>query len=106
VFDNPDMDDELDASLRVDTREPVEEGGRFKMVFVVNMALGMSVGKTAGQVAHASLGLYRKLAIDDQRYSTQLLPWIDEGYVTVFRQILHYLFKLGWRHSMNGTADL
>jgi len=33
---------------------------KYKMVFVVNTSLHMSVGKTAAQVGHAALGLFRR----------------------------------------------
>ncbi|KAK9504884.1 hypothetical protein O3M35_009055 [Rhynocoris fuscipes] len=38
-----------------------EDYGDSKMVFVVNSSLNMSIGKTASQVAHAALNLYREM---------------------------------------------
>lgn len=40
---------------------------RYKMTFVVNTALKMGVGKTAAQVAHACLGLYREMRITGEK---------------------------------------
>lgn len=49
-----------------------------KMVFVVNCALGMGVGKTAAQVGHATLGLYRFLSSQKERQK-DLSTWEDFG---------------------------
>ncbi|XP_072037827.1 probable peptidyl-tRNA hydrolase 2 [Amphiura filiformis] len=46
-----------------------------KMVFVVNAELKMGVGKTAAQVAHACLGLYRQLLQNQMSYGEKLLQW-------------------------------
>lgn len=51
----------------------------FKMVFVVNSSLGMGVGKTAAQVGHASVGLFRRLIGDDKKFGNQVLMWEEEG---------------------------
>ena len=51
---------------------------KFKMVFVVNNALKMGVGKIAAQVGHATLGLYRFL--QGQADQTEgLKDWEDKG---------------------------
>ncbi|XP_044261766.1 probable peptidyl-tRNA hydrolase 2 [Tribolium madens] len=44
-----------------------ESPKRYKMTFVVNTALKMGLGKTAAQVAHACLGLYREMRITGDR---------------------------------------
>lgn len=49
-----------------------------KMVFVVNSALKMGIGKIAAQVGHATLGLYRSM-LGNSRHETALLQWNEEG---------------------------
>ena len=49
------------------------------MVFVVNNELSMGVGKTASQVAHAAIGLYRLLIEEQQRFGEMLLCWEQFG---------------------------
>ena len=51
----------------------------YKMVFVVNGELSMGVGKTASQVAHAAIGLYRLLIDEQQRFGEMLLCWEQFG---------------------------
>ncbi|XP_044761283.1 probable peptidyl-tRNA hydrolase 2 [Coccinella septempunctata] len=41
-----------------------EDEGYYKMTFVVNTALKMGLGKLSAQVAHACLGLYRKMLLE------------------------------------------
>ncbi|KAL3279285.1 hypothetical protein HHI36_016793 [Cryptolaemus montrouzieri] len=41
-----------------------EEEGFYKMTFIVNTALKMGIGKLSAQVAHACLGLYRKMLLE------------------------------------------
>lgn len=95
VFDNPDLDEELDGCMRITSEGPRQEATRslhvhdsddetseiphFKMVFVVNSSLGMGVGKTAAQVGHASVGLFRRLSTDEKRFGNQVLMWEEEG---------------------------
>jgi len=49
------------------------------MVFVVNSELTMGIGKTASQVAHAAIGLYRLLIEEQQRFGEMLLYWEQFG---------------------------
>ena len=95
VFDNPDLDEELEGPMRIESEhssrgatrssqvhDSDDESGEvphFKMVFVVNSSLGMGVGKTAAQVGHASVGLFRRLIGDEKRFGNQLLMWEEEG---------------------------
>ncbi|ESO07541.1 hypothetical protein HELRODRAFT_76253 [Helobdella robusta] len=51
----------------------------YKMVFVVNQDLKMSIGKTAGQVGHAAVGLYRELIENQQNFGESLLFWSQYG---------------------------
>lgn len=85
VFQNPDLDEDLDGSVPIDTRSEVDEEGvnalPIKMVFIVNGSLSMSVGKTAGQVAHATRGMLGLLTSDKQRFGRLLLPWEEQGLV-------------------------
>ncbi|XP_034023227.1 UBA_like_SF and PTH2 domain-containing protein isoform X1 [Thalassophryne amazonica] len=46
---------------KLENEEEGDDGRMFKMVFVVNMELGMGVGKVAAQVGHAAVGLYQAL---------------------------------------------
>lgn len=91
------MDEELDSCMRIESdcqRQEVNRGyhvhdsddeageiPRYKMVFVVNSSLGMNIGKTAAQVGHASVGLFRRLIGDQKHYGNQLLMWEEEGWV-------------------------
>uniref|UniRef100_A0A069DNR8 peptidyl-tRNA hydrolase n=1 Tax=Panstrongylus megistus TaxID=65343 RepID=A0A069DNR8_9HEMI len=51
-----------------------------KMIFVVNSSLNMSVGKTAAQVAHAALNLYREVASPNYlQFSEVLSKWEHKG---------------------------
>jgi len=63
VFDNPleclPNSPETSSQQQIPDEDSGDESG-YKMVFVVNGALEMSIGKTAAQVGHATLGLYRK----------------------------------------------
>lgn len=101
VFDNPDIDamtpvEEFKRSKRKSNKPPTqdkpeneadsssdEETGpartdTYKMVFVVNLALNMGVGKIASQVAHASLGIYRLLTEFDHMRAI-LEDWESDG---------------------------
>jgi len=64
-----------------DIEDYIGDGSQYKMVFVVNGELGMGIGKTAGQVAHASLGLYREIIAEQQRFGEMLLSWEQYGYI-------------------------
>lgn len=95
VFDNPDIDvmpplvktrrsrrkQKKDKNERQDSEESDEAEPmlNYKMVFVVNTALGMGVGKIASQVAHACLGIY-KLVNEFQYMSEVIGDWEDEGW--------------------------
>ena len=48
------------------------------MVFVVNTSLGMGVGKTAAQVGHATLALYKSLLIETAEVAN-VRKWEDQG---------------------------
>lgn len=93
IFENQDKN--LDAPL-TETLElgdsssdddVVEEflgiGAACKMVLVVNMELGMGAGKTAGQVAHAAVGLYRLMMEKQQQYGEMLMNWEQMGEVKI-----------------------
>ncbi|XP_046650794.1 probable peptidyl-tRNA hydrolase 2 isoform X1 [Daphnia pulicaria] len=63
-----------------DEELPEDYDGPYKMVFVVNMELGMGVGKIAAQVAHAALGLHRELIDKEMEISKECGPlscWED-----------------------------
>ena len=51
----------------------------YKMVFVINSQLKMGVGKVAAQVGHASVGLYKLLASNQQKNGEMLLQWEQFG---------------------------
>ncbi|XP_074656239.1 putative peptidyl-tRNA hydrolase 2 [Tubulanus polymorphus] len=90
ALDNQDQD--IDAPFQVplessavsedsedDGAEFLEAGDFHKMVFIVNGELNMSSGKMAAQVGHATLGLYRKLLDDQQKYGEMVLQWEQFG---------------------------
>ncbi|XP_076063318.1 putative peptidyl-tRNA hydrolase 2 [Oratosquilla oratoria] len=56
-----------------------EEDTAYKMVFVVNAELNMGAGKTASQVGHAALGLYRLLVEDKEKYEASVEEWEEFG---------------------------
>lgn len=52
----------------------------FKMVFVVNMDLGMGRGKQCAQVAHACLGLFLDIrSSDDIETEVKVHQWLTSG---------------------------
>ena len=51
----------------------------YKMVFVVNMDLGMGVGKVAAQVAHAALGLHRLMIDNTGKWGEMMISWEQYG---------------------------
>eukprot|EP00096_Caligus_rogercresseyi_P007610 TRINITY_DN25553_c0_g1_i1.p1 TRINITY_DN25553_c0_g1~~TRINITY_DN25553_c0_g1_i1.p1 ORF type:complete len:199 (+),score=27.89 TRINITY_DN25553_c0_g1_i1:186-782(+) len=57
-----------------------ENAPSFKMVFVINDSLGMSPGKIAAQVGHATLGLYRTIKTSEQKFSCEDLTYWEESY--------------------------
>lgn len=93
VFDNPDIDvmpplvkSKKDKKSKNKTENT--EGGNseeeessdlnYKMVFVVNTALNMGVGKIASQVAHACLGVYK--LVNEFQYMNEIVEeWEEEG---------------------------
>lgn len=99
VFDNPDIDvmpplvkskkSRRKQKKEKETKEAKEakEAGEsddeepmysYKMVFVVNMALNMGVGKVASQVAHACLGVYK--LVNEFQYMNEIVEeWEEEG---------------------------
>lgn len=90
IFENQDknLDAEFNEALDLseassEDEDVVEEylgdGPAYKMVFVVNSELSMGVGKTASQVAHAAIGLYRLLIEEQQRFGEMLLCWEQFG---------------------------
>lgn len=50
-----------------------------KMVFVVDTSLGMGVGKTAAQVAHAAVGLYRSMISGERDLENVVVVWQELG---------------------------
>ena len=50
-----------------------------KMVFVVDTSLGMGVGKIAAQVAHAGVGLYRRMISGGGRLENMVMIWQEMG---------------------------
>ncbi|KAM4740668.1 putative peptidyl-tRNA hydrolase 2 isoform 3-T3 [Anableps anableps] len=57
---------------KLENEEEGDEDLLFKMVFVVNMDLGMGVGKIAAQVGHAAVGLYQAL---QEKNSWREMAW-------------------------------
>ena len=72
-------DSEDDADLPPGVEGFLDEGDFFKMVFVVNAELDMGVGKIAAQVAHATMGVYKILMDNHQRYGEMILQWEQFG---------------------------
>lgn len=66
--DDDDDDDSFPADLDL-----------YKMVFVVNMELGMGMGKVATQVAHAALGLHRLMIDNTQKWGEMMISWEQYG---------------------------
>lgn len=56
----------------------LDESRAFKMVFVVNMSLGMGIGKVAAQVGHATLALYKSLLINVSEQQN-VREWEEKG---------------------------
>ena len=56
----------------------LDESRAYKMVFVVNMSLGMGVGKVAAQVGHATLALYKTL-LTDIIQQVNVREWEEKG---------------------------
>lgn len=98
VFDNPDIDvmpplvkskksrrkqknENKSTDATGDSEDDEEPMFSYKMVFVVNTALNMGIGKIASQVAHACLGIY-KLVNEFQYMSEVVEEWEDEGYAS------------------------
>ena len=50
-----------------------------RMVLVVNVGLNLNNRKLAIQVAHASLGVYRAMMIEEERFGKMLLRWEECG---------------------------
>ncbi|XP_074602882.1 putative peptidyl-tRNA hydrolase 2 [Brevipalpus obovatus] len=50
-----------------------------KMVFVVNTDLGMKIGKTCAQVAHATLGLHQIMIQNERTLGDDMVRWLEYG---------------------------
>uniref|UniRef100_A0A914WYT4 peptidyl-tRNA hydrolase n=1 Tax=Plectus sambesii TaxID=2011161 RepID=A0A914WYT4_9BILA len=70
-------DSEQDSSDYAEMLAQASAG--YKMVFAVNTALKMGLGKTAAQVGHATLGLYRALLDKGDAGSAALSAWDCAG---------------------------
>ncbi|XP_014676886.1 PREDICTED: probable peptidyl-tRNA hydrolase 2 [Priapulus caudatus] len=73
------QDDDQDDSEEDDITVLSSNAAAYKMVFVVNTALNMGVGKIAAQVAHGALGLYRELLEQQDQFGEMLLMWEETG---------------------------
>ena len=62
-----------------DTGYEADDEPDFKMLFVVNGELKMGVGKTAAQVAHATLGLYSHLQNGNVQNISNVATWEISG---------------------------
>ncbi|XP_067665640.1 probable peptidyl-tRNA hydrolase 2 isoform X2 [Haliotis asinina] len=84
LFENSDknldgpLEDDVESGSDSDV-EFMSGGTLYKMVFVVNGELQMGVGKVAAQVAHACLGLFRKLIDEQIKYAEMLISWEQFG---------------------------
>ena len=67
------------TSSRTSGTGSTSAGEIYKMVFVVNADLGMGIGKTAAQVAHAALGMQQILLAAEARFGEQMIAWIEMG---------------------------
>merc|ERR1712227_138150 len=76
ILDNQGLDSESDDEVDDDFLDETEF---YKMVFVVNSQLKMGVGKTAAQVGHATLGVYKAMISDQNKYAEGLLQWEQFG---------------------------
>lgn len=100
VLDNQDLPD-IDQPFKVEDFTPTLEAlpfekafpldektlkSPYKMVFVVNMELNMGVGKTAAQVGHATIGLYKIMASQPQKYDHMLSQWDNFGATKIVLQ--------------------
>lgn len=72
------LQDDVESGSDSDV-EFMSGGALYKMVFVVNGELQMGVGKVAAQVAHACLGLFRKLIDEQIKYAEMLISWEQFG---------------------------
>ncbi|RWS02357.1 putative peptidyl-tRNA hydrolase 2-like protein [Dinothrombium tinctorium] len=82
IFENPDAD--LDTPLELEASEETQKSGSllsdvFKMVFVVNGALDMGVGKIAAQVAHSAIGMHMLLLQNEPKFGDSLMRWFEFG---------------------------
>lgn len=84
--------------------EDVEES--YKMVFIVNTELNMSMGKTAAQVAHGAIGIYRDLK-KDQKHQKGLLMWseIGEKKIVLIGRNHEELLDLQWKATNLGLPS-
>lgn len=87
-----------------DEWEDVEES--YKMVFIVNTELNMSIGKTAAQVAHGALGIYRDL-MKDPKHQKGLLMWseIGEKKIVLVGKNHEELLDLQWKATNLGLPS-
>lgn len=49
------------------------------MVFVVNYSLGMKLGKTCAQVAHATLGIHHIMLQNQRTLGDDMVTWLEYG---------------------------
>ncbi|KAI0237913.1 hypothetical protein LSAT2_011459 [Lamellibrachia satsuma] len=78
-----------------------------KMVLVVNTGLDMDSCNLAKQVAHASLGVYRAMMIEEERFGKMLLRWEECGERVVVLQDTgsHALFELSRQATLLGLPN-
>ena len=62
----------------VGMKAAMDASRQFKMVFVVNSSLKMGVGKTAAQVGHATLALYKTLLVAHTE-QLNVRDWEEKG---------------------------
>jgi len=79
-LDNTTLQEEIALLAEEDAEGDEEDEAEYiKMIFVVNMELGMGAGKIASQCAHAALGMHRILLEEQDRYREQMLIWEELG---------------------------
>lgn len=84
--ENPELHQPFSPSSQSQVKPPDYRGMKaamdasrlFKMVFVVNSSLKMGIGKTAAQVGHATLALYKTLLIAHAE-QLNVREWEEKG---------------------------